>query len=95
MTSTEFREFLGELEHYCIECQVHEWHIELTGGDKRARAHYQKVLYDNPEIEALLILEAAKHDDYLNELIEERAAIRQADNLPGDRLSAVMCNMKI
>ena len=66
--------------------------IRLEGGDKTAREHYQRVLDENPELQIAFILDLAKHDKYVLELIEERVAIRAADGLPDDIDSAVSCN---
>ena len=90
----ELQDFLDELAQWKIQYTVSDWRIFLEGGDKRARFHYGIVLADNKEMQAMLILYAANKDDTLRNLIEERAAIRWADGLPGDMLSAVMCNLQ-
>ena len=89
----ELYEFLKELEFWEIKYSVSDWKIFLEGGDKNARLHYEMILEENKEIQAELILYAANKDDMLRDLIEERAAIRWADGLSGDMLSAVMCNL--
>ena len=71
---------------------VENGRVLLTGGDKTARKHYRSLLQAKPGIEAYLILELAKTNPDLMFEIEERAAIREADNLPGDLFSAIMCN---
>ena len=66
--------------------------ITLKGGDKTAREHYQKILEENSELEIELIFDLARSDKDVLFAIEERAAIREADGLPGDLESAVLCN---
>ena len=87
------KEYQEELTRWGIRYEVSGWRIKLNGGNNGAREHYESVLRDNPELEALLILLASNEDELLREQIEERAAIRQADNLPGDLLSAVKAQM--
>ena len=83
---------LKELKTWQIKPIYEYGKIKLEGGDKTAREHYQNVLDKNPELQIELILDLAKSDKYVLELIEERAAIREADGLPGDLESAVRCN---
>lgn len=66
--------------------------VQLTGGDNTAREHYSRILAENPELEIQLILDMARHDKKILELIEERAAIRWTEGLPGDLESAVVSN---
>ena len=87
------KEYQEELNRWGISYEVSDWRIKLYGGNNGAREHYESVLRDNPELEALLILLASNEDALLKEQIEERAAIRQADNLPGDLLLAVKAQM--
>ena len=87
------KEYQEELNRWGISYEVSDLRIKLYGGNNGAREHYESVLRDNPELEALLILLASNEDALLKEQIEERAAIRQADNLPGDLLSAVKAQM--
>lgn len=87
-------EYSIELKKWQIRYRVKDMRIELYGGDKKARAHYELVLASNPEIEALLILSCANRDKTLRERIYERSCIRWSDGLPGDMLSAVMCNIQ-
>lgn len=61
--------------------------------DEDAFENYSRLLAGNPKIEIRLILELAKTDDDIRFQIEERAAIRAADNLPDDFESAVRCNL--
>jgi len=83
---------LKELNGWQIKSLYEYGKIRLEGGDKTAREHYQKVLDENPELQIAFILDLAKHDKYVFELIEERAAIRAADGLLDDQYSAVSCN---
>ena len=87
------KEYQEELNRWGIRYEVSDWRIKLNGGNNGAREHYESVLRDNPELEALLILLASNEDALLREQIEERAAIRQADNLSGDLFSAVKAQM--
>lgn len=91
MTASEYS---IELKKWQVRYRVKDMRIELYGGDKKARAHYESVLADNPKVEAMLILNCANRDKNLRELINERMCIRWADGLPGDMLSAVMCNIR-
>ncbi len=89
----QLQEYLRELEIWQIKYDVREWHVILTGGDDKARWHYERMLFDDRELRAQLILYAANTNLNLRELIEERASIRKADGLPGDLLSAVKCSL--
>lgn len=64
----------------------------LYGGETAARENYSEQIKLNPEAEIKIILELAKTREDIYCQIEERAAIREADNLPGDFESAVRCN---
>ena len=81
-----------ELKKWKITPIYYFGRIYLEGGDKSAREHYQSILDENIELQIKFILELAKHDKNVLELIEERAAIRGADGLPDDLESAVRCN---
>ena len=66
------------------------WRIVLHGDiftSQKAREYLDK----HQELEAELILKLA--DDTLNELIDERIAIREADNLKGGAIAAIIANM--
>ena len=91
---TRFKEYQEELQHWQIRYEVRDWRIVLYGGDRKARNHYKRVLSEDKDLQAMLILYAANKDRVLRELIEERAAIRWADGLPGDLFSAVKCNLQ-
>ena len=83
---------LNELKNWQIKPIYEYGRITLEDGDKTAREHYQKILDENPELQIDFILDLARHDKNVLELIEERAAIRKADGLPDDLDSAVSCN---
>ena len=85
-------ELIEELNRYQIRIEEKYPRVLLSGGDKHARKYYSEFIEASPELECELILELAKKDDDLMFEIEERAAIREADGLPGDLRSAVMCN---
>ena len=88
------KEYQEELKRWGIQYEVEDYRVILYGGDNRARRHYEGILREDSELEALLILLASNKDDALRCLIEERAAIRYADGLPGDLLSAVKVCMQ-
>lgn len=88
------QEYLKELDRWQIRYEVKEWSITLTGGDNKARWHYEQMLSADKDIQSQIILYAANKDTNLRDLIEERAAIRWADGLLGDLLSAVKCNLR-
>lgn len=83
---------IKELQIWQITPVYNFGRAKLTGGDNTAREHYTRVLAENPELEVQLILDMARHDRKILELIEERAAIRCAENLLGDLKSAVISN---
>ena len=85
---------LKELRDWQIKPVYDFGRITLTGGDKTAREHYQRILDENDEIQIQLILDLAKCDQDVRDCVEERAAIRWADGLPGDFESAVRCNFR-
>lgn len=84
--------FLRELKDWKITPEYNFGRIQLSGGDNTAREHYQKVLEENPELEIELIFDLARSNKDVLFAIEERAAIREADGLPGDIKSAVLCS---
>ena len=85
--------FKDTLEKYGLSYEVSPARrIILLGDDENVRGHFQEIVNGFPELEAEMILEEAKVDVDLMYEIEERAAIRWADGLPGDLFSAVMCN---
>lgn len=90
----EVKEYQEELNRWGIKYEVKDWRIKFYGGNKQAREHYEEVLKANSELEALLILIASNKDALLREEIEERAAIRHADDLSGDLISAVKVCMQ-
>ena len=93
MNRSVFGEILKDLALWQIKYEVEDWRVRLSGGDDKARYHYDGILREDKDLQAMLILYAANKDSNLHELIEERAAIRWADGLPGDLLSAVKCNL--
>lgn len=84
------KDFQNELKRWCIHYEESDKRINLFGGDNKARRHYENVLKDNPELEAQLVLIASNKDSELRFELEERAAIRYAEGLSGDLLSAAM-----
>ena len=86
-------ELKAELDRWQVECSVFWGKLYLYGGDKRARKAYSDMLASRPKMIAYLILYLAKTDKDLMNVIEERAAIREAEGLPGDLFSAVRCSL--
>ena len=80
-------EFLNELKKWHIRTCLEYGKLVLYEGDKQAREHYSGVLEDNPELAIQTILELSKTNMRIQELVEERAAIRESDFE-----SAVRCN---
>ena len=86
-------EFIAVLSRWQIDVSVFWGHIYLRDGDIRAREHYGNMLANHRLMAADFILKLAETDKELSEEIEERAAIREAEGLPSDRRSAVLCNL--
>lgn len=86
------KRLINELAKRDITPEYNFGRIELQGGDDTAREYYSSLLKQNPEIEIKFILELAKINKDVYDLIDERAAIRAAENLKGDFESAVRCN---
>lgn len=86
-------ELLHELKRWDVDVSVRWGRIRLSGGNAQALEYYRGMIASHPKIEAHLILELARNDDDLMCAVEERAAIRWADGLPGDLFSAVLCNI--
>ena len=84
------KDFQNELKRWCIHYEESGKRINLFGGDNKARRHYENVLRANPELEAQLVLIASNKDSDLRYELEERAAIRYAEGLSGDLLSAAL-----
>ena len=85
-------ELIAVLKRWQVNISVYWGHIYLYGGDIRAREHYGSMLAARKHMAADFILKLAETDKDLAYAIEERAAIREADELPGDIRSAVLCN---
>jgi len=86
------KRLINELAKHNITPEYNFGRIELQGGDDTARAYYSALLKQNPDLEIKFILELAKTNKDIYDLIDERAAIRSAENLKGDFKSAVRCN---
>ena len=84
------KDYQNELKRWCKHYEESDKRINLFGGDNKARRHYEEVLKDNPELEAQLVLIASNKDSDLRFELEERAAIRYAEGLSGDLLSAAL-----
>lgn len=90
---TKVKEFCAELERWHIKASVFWGKLKLTGGDDRAREYFTNMFRSRSKMEAHIILELSKNDPDLAYAIEERAAMRQADGLPSDLFSAILCNL--
>ena len=90
----EAKKLSDELKRWHIKTYLHNNRLILSEGDNTARNHYKTLLSENPEVEIKLILELIKSDCEMRQFVEERAAIREADGLPGDLESAVRCNFQ-
>lgn len=90
---TKVKEFCAELKRWRIRASVFWGRLELTGGDDKAREYFSDMFTSRPKMEAHIIQELSKNDPYLAYAIEERAAMRQADGLPSDTFSAILCNL--
>ena len=88
------QEYLKELQHWQISYEITDWQIQLYGGDWKARKKYKEILSGDEELQAMLILYAANRDSNLRSVIEERACIRWAEELPYDLVSAAKCHMR-
>lgn len=88
------KEYESELKRWGIQYDVKDYRIKLFGGDNKARRHYESLLMNDSDLEAMMILQYTNKDALLRELVEERAAIRYADGLPGDLLSAIKVSMR-
>ncbi len=89
------KKFQAEMEKYLLKPYIDEnKRLNFYEGDKDAIEYYRKALEADPEFEAALVLALVEVDDNIREVIEERAAIRWADGLPGDLESAVKCSLQ-
>lgn len=85
---------LKALQEWQIKPEYYFGRIHLTGGDNTAREHFKNMFLAEPELEIQLILELIRSDDTARELVEERAAIRETEKLPGDFESAIRCQFQ-
>ncbi len=93
MSENKINEFLKRCWMNRLELKVIAevpWRIALHG-DIFTSQKAREYLDNHQELEAELILKLV--DGILNELIEERIAIREADNLKGGAIAAIMANM--
>lgn len=76
---------------YCaLEGEQWRPRVVLSGADGLALAGLSAKLSQLPELEAALMLELAQTDADLRYVLDERAAIRGADGLPDDDMSAAL-----
>ena len=95
MTRAEIRELMRELKRYFIKCEVEDYRVKLSDGERHAREHYATLIASDEDIEARLILELSNKDEALRYDIEERASIVWSDGNPYDELSAVKTHMRV
>lgn len=69
-----------------------DWSISIIGRDERMIERAQAVLNRDLALQAAVIVSMAATDNYLMELLTERAAIRGADGLSDDLNSAALAN---
>ena len=73
----DVKKFINELKKWQVSYYADEYmKICLTGGDKRARAYYSRLIMQYPELEDNLLLELAETDKVLmTKLEKENAAL--------------------
>lgn len=76
MAEIALKGYMNELRRWGISYEVSDWRVILIGGDRRARHHHERVISEDKDLEAKLILYASNKNRDLRDLIEERAAIR-------------------
>ncbi len=85
--------FLAELRRWEIVITYSNGRIYLSGNYEEPVEHYQKFLKAYPGYEASVILKLAEQNSDIMDSLEERVAMREADGLPSDLNSAVLCNI--
>ena len=85
--------FLKEMKRWGISLNYSYGRIILSNGNVNALEHYKKFISLYPECEVEIIFELSKINRDVMDIIEERAAIREADGLAGDLESAIRCNI--
>ena len=75
-----------------LKLKFSDWHLEVIGGGDAAESA-KRALQNSPELRARLIVKMSESDRLIKDLLEERAAIRAADGLPGDLYSAALANI--
>ena len=96
MRSGEIHELVRDLKRYAIKYEVEDYRVILYGGYEQARLHYEALIANDEDIEAMLILEYSKKDADLRYDIEERASIMwDGGKYPYDILYATKSNMKV
>ncbi len=94
MTRAEIRELLLELKKYAITLSVSNFRVFLSGGNFKAKEHYENMIDADEDIQAMLILEYSKTDPNIRYDIEERASIRWAEGGEYNLLAATKSLMK-
>ena len=95
MTANQFLErcWVNNLELKVIADVPCHVIITVTAGPLDKAATAMEILKRCPDLEADVIIELAKRDKILTDLIAEQQAMRAADGLPDDAHSAVLANM--
>ena len=91
MTPEKFLECC-RIANLTLKLHFTDWHLEIIGGGPSALSA-KSILHSSPELCAQLIVKMSENDWLIKDLLEERAAIRAADGLPGDLYSAALANM--
>ena len=94
MAAMTAEKFLESCKAANLKLKLHfsDWHLEVIGGGVSAQSA-KRILQNSPELCAQLIVKMSESDRLIKELLEERAAIRAADGLPGDLYSAALANI--
>lgn len=86
----EVKDYQEELKSWRIKYRANDLRVELYGGDRKARKHYESILRSNRELEARLLMILTNTNAELKYALEERAAMRYAEGLTGDMYSAAL-----
>ena len=94
MAAMTAEKFLESCKAANLKLKLHfgDWHLEVIGGGVSAQSA-KRILQNSPELCAQLIVKMSESDWVIKDLLEERAAIRAADGLPGDLFSAALANI--
>ena len=83
-------EFLSSCERWGVRARGDGWGRVVLSGPSPHVERGRVLLAASPELEAAVLLELAKGDANLRDILEERRAIRWADGLSDDLESAAL-----